>query len=1140
MNLRSFRSKVIALGVGAALVPVLILGTLSYQIQKRVIENEFRVVLSSLAEESAEQVGRWVNDRRGEAETLAKSPNLRDETERLLQLSMGADRAVPAQSRVRQSLVRQSLDLILLGYRWVIEASVSDPRTGRVLISTEEARIGTQGLSPESLAQLFRGGTRVTPIYPSLVEIPNEAGEPERGVPTMQVSAVIGEGDGLLGILTLRLNLFEMRKELLRGSRFFTASGINSLDLYLINSDGLFLTPSAFEGPLLAGHHLAKRSALELTALVPGTKEVTRAAARCKDLLAGHENVPTSELDGYPGYRGIPVVGAWTPVPGMNWCVIAEVDEAEALAPVTHLLNVTLLVLLGIGAVFGLLAVGLSSTLTTPLTKLAALASKMAGGDRSVRFRLDRQDEIGQLAASFDRMASTIEQHVTGLEATVRERTANLVATNLELEREILVRERAEEALAVAAQGLRDNEQKIRTLVDNIPGAIYLSACDADWTMEFLSDAIEEIVGYPAAQFLQNRVRSYASIIHPEDRLLVETAVQQGVSTRTPFIVEYRVLHADGTERWVYEKGQGVFDGDGKLLWLDGAIFDVTERKRAQQRLGAQYATTRVLAESATLAEAVPRILEAICKSLEWDVGLLWSVDRNGNVLRCVDIWKSPVEPVHEFVATSRRQTFAPGIGLPGRVWLEGKPAWITDVSTDPNFPRAAIASAEGLRGAFGLPVSAGTEVVGVMEFFTRHVRQPDEEVLRMLTATGSQIGQFMERVRAQEALQEREEQLRQAQKMEAIGRLAGGIAHDFNNLLTAIMGYSELLLKKFEEEDPRRRYAIEIHQGGERAARLTGQLLAFSRKQVLQPRVLDLNTIVTNLDLMLHRLLGEHIKLETALAPELGAVKADPGQIEQVILNLVVNSRDAMPHGGRLVIETSNVDLDEVSAPILGEIKPGAYVRLTVKDTGCGMNAETLDHIFEPFFTTKGRDKGTGLGLATVYGIVRQSGGGVEVMSKPDYGTTFHVYVPRVSETVEAPAGASPARELSGGSETILLVEDEGAVRSLAKQVLEQNGYTVLEASNGGEALVFADQHRGRISLLITDVVMPGMSGPDVAERLASLRPEIRVLYISGYTDNAIGDGGVVEMGMAYLSKPFSPDALLLKVRGILDAPAV
>jgi signal transduction histidine kinase/CheY-like chemotaxis protein len=431
-----------------------------------------------------------------------------------------------------------------------------------------------------------------------------------------------------------------------------------------------------------------------------------------------------------------------------------------------------------------------------------------------------------------------------------------------------------------------------------------------------------------------------------------------------------------------------------------------------------------------------------------------------------------------------------------------------------------------------------GQEVVGVMEFFCRQVRQPDEDVLGMLAATGGQVGQFIGRVTVQEALHEREEQLRQAQKMEAVGRLAGGIAHDFNNLLTAIMGYSQLLLRKLSEDHPLRRYAVEIHQGGERASRLTGQLLAFSRKQVLQPKVLDLNAILTGLTLMLRRLLGEQIHMETRLAADLGMVKADPGQIEQVILNLVVNARDAMAHGGRMTIETANVTLDELSAAIHGEVKAGDYVLLSVTDTGCGMEPDTLQHIFEPFFTTKGRDKGTGLGLATVYGIVRQSGGGVEVMSKPGSGSTFVIYLPRAVETVPRPVVTAVTGPLAG-SETVLLVEDEDAVRSLAAQVLDQHGFKVLEARNGEEALAAAERWPGKVHLLVTDVVMPGMSGPEVAERLGKRQAELRVLYISGYTDNAINDGTVLEAGTGYLQKPFSTDALLHKVRSILDATA-
>ncbi len=392
-------------------------------------------------------------------------------------------------------------------------------------------------------------------------------------------------------------------------------------------------------------------------------------------------------------------------------------------------------------------------------------------------------------------------------------------------------------------------------------------------------------------------------------------------------------------------------------------------------------------------------------------------------------------------------------------------------------------------------------------------------------------------RKQAEEALRRSEEQLRQAQKMEAIGRLAGGVAHDFNNLLTAVMGYSEFLLNEFPWDDQRRRYLQEIYNTAERAASLTRQLLAFSRKQVLQPRVVNMNAILASVEKMLRRLIGEDIDLVTVQEPQLGAVKVDPSQIEQVILNLAINARDAMPHGGKLTLETSNVHLDEDYARRHAGVRPGRYVMLAVSDTGSGMDAETRSRIFEPFFTTKRHGKGTGLGLATVYGIVKQSGGHIWVYSEPGRGTTFKIYFPRVEEKAESvDAGAGVAQTLQG-TETILLVEDEEVVRDVASRILDHYGYTVLEARSGAQALRICEEHKGPIHLLVTDVVMPQMSGRQLAEQLAELRPQIKVLYVSGYTDNAIVHHGVLEEGTAFLGKPFTPEALARKVREVLDA---
>jgi PAS domain S-box-containing protein len=381
------------------------------------------------------------------------------------------------------------------------------------------------------------------------------------------------------------------------------------------------------------------------------------------------------------------------------------------------------------------------------------------------------------------------------------------------------------------------------------------------------------------------------------------------------------------------------------------------------------------------------------------------------------------------------------------------------------------------------------------------------------------------------------EAQLLQAQKMEAVGRLAGGVAHDFNNLLMAIMGYGELIRSSLVKDDPLYRYSEDILKASERAASLTQQLLAFSRQQVMQPQVLNLTRVVADLEKMLGRLIGEHIDLGIEADPDLGAVKADPGQIGQVIMNLAVNARDAMPTGGRLTLNTANINFANGHKCPFDNIPPGSYVRLAVTDTGSGMDAETLNHIFEPFFTTKEVGKGTGLGLSMVYGIVKQNRGYLEVDSRPGHGATFMIYLPRIEAPVEAPeARISLAAKLEG-SETILLVEDEDALRTLLCRFFRLFGYNVLEARHGGEALLLSERHRGPIHLMVTDVVMPQMSGKELADRLAPLHPEMTVFFMSGYTDSDLSAYGAPESSQHFLPKPFRPMDLVKKVRDSLDA---
>jgi PAS domain S-box-containing protein len=381
------------------------------------------------------------------------------------------------------------------------------------------------------------------------------------------------------------------------------------------------------------------------------------------------------------------------------------------------------------------------------------------------------------------------------------------------------------------------------------------------------------------------------------------------------------------------------------------------------------------------------------------------------------------------------------------------------------------------------------------------------------------------------------EDRLRQAQKIEAVGRLAGGVAHDFNNLLTVIGGRCEFLLGRLGPRDALRADVELIARTADRAAALTSQLLAFSRRQMIRPKVLDLNATVRGVQPLLRRLIGEDIEVALDLAEECGHVKADPGQVEQVIMNLAVNARDAMPQGGRLTIATRNVEVDEAEAARYEEVAPGRCVMLAVADTGVGMSAETQTHLFEPFFTTKGVGEGTGLGLAMVYGIVKQSGGHIAVDSVVGQGSTFRIVFPRVDAPVEEEEGARPVALPRRGSETVLLVEDEEAVRDLVREVLAMQGYRVLEAATAAEALAIGEKHDGVIHLLVSDVVMPGMSGKELAERLAADRPGLRVLYMSGYTDTAIVHHGVLAPGTAFLQKPFTPAVLARRVGEILHA---
>ena len=560
------------------------------------------------------------------------------------------------------------------------------------------------------------------------------------------------------------------------------------------------------------------------------------------------------------------------------------------------------------------------------------------------------------------------------------------------------------------------------------------------------------------------------------------------------------------------------------------------ESKHHQARLEALLSASRELSGIQPVVSLLKRIAEACGRLLGSEsVGFRLM---EGNELVVSGSWGDN----DEIMLAPRLKI---GESLSGMVAARGEPLAITDLANDARLlPAHREANRRlGYRGMLVVPVKVGERVVGVLSIRTRREEGFSAEDLTIATAFASQAAValensrlYQETQRAYDELSETQDQLTQARKMEAVGRLAGGIAHDFNNLLTVMTGRSQLLLRRLTPEDPVRSEIELIEKTANRAADLTRQLLAFSRKQILQPAVMNLNAAVATMSEMLRRMIGEDVLLVTALDPALGWVQADPSQIEQIVINLAVNARDAMPKGGRLTLETANVELEGAYARAHVGAHPGPHVMLAVSDTGVGMDADTRTRIFEPFFTTKGPGKGTGLGLATVYGIVKQSGGHICVYSELGQGTAFKIYLPRVDRAADPVEPGGLLAHVAQGRETILLVEDEGAVRELARDILEANGYAVLEARHGDEALAICERHSEAIHLMLTDVVMPGMNGRELAERLARLRPQTKVLYMSGYTDNAIILDGVLNGRAVFLQKPFTPDALARKVREVLS----
>jgi two-component system cell cycle sensor histidine kinase/response regulator CckA len=676
---------------------------------------------------------------------------------------------------------------------------------------------------------------------------------------------------------------------------------------------------------------------------------------------------------------------------------------------------------------------------------------------------------------------------------------------------------------------LRRSEERFQLACRATRDAIWDWDIDAD-TLTW-NDTYQTVFGHGPPE-KDKRMATWSERIHPEERAGVLTRLRAAIqSADTIWTAEFRFLRTDGTYAYALNRGYVVRSDDGVPRRMIGAMIDMSERRQLDRQRAAQLAVTIALDESVSLGEAMPSLLRVIGELKDWVFGSLWLVDTNKKVLRVDATWHSSLINADELTAVYRTACLRPGIGLAGQTWRSAIPLILADISEDTTFPSAyMMAQRAGLRGACAFPIHRGQDIMGVLEFHTQEVLRADDEQRQMLADLGAKISQLLHR-------KDLERQLRQSQKMEALGRMAGGIAHDFNNLLTVINSWSALLLEHASEDEKWKRGLTQIKEAGDKAAGLTRQLLAFTRQQVVEQQVMNLNERVMSIVELMQRVIGEDIHLAVNLDPHLGQVKTDAGQIEQVIMNLVVNARDAMPQGGRLELMTQNVRIEEKDSTRQDELHPGAYTVLTVRDSGCGMDADTMAHIFEPFFTTKERGKGTGLGLSTVYGIIKQSGGNIAVESELNNGTTFTIYLPQFGDRPPDPQSKPVASSLLRGSETVLLVEDDEMVLVLAQVVLEAQHYRVLSARNAEQAIELVRHHAQDIDVVLTDTVMPGMGGPALAERLLQLRPGLRVIMTSGYAGR--GQEFIQSLGSqaAFLQKPYTPDMLTKKLREVLDS---
>ena len=798
-----------------------------------------------------------------------------------------------------------------------------------------------------------------------------------------------------------------------------------------------------------------------------------------------------------------------------DWVVLSVMPEAYYLAGVITGSRRSALVFAAAVVLFLLGGAVLAARVTGGLRRTVRATEALAQGDLAVRLPDSRLEEVSTLSRAFNDMAARLARSIADLRS------------------EVDMRKRRESDLEQSEARTRTSESRLQLALEAGNLAIW------DWNIErnrlTWDDAMFRLYGVDRRTFAGTH-EAWAACVHPDDRDRAVAAFEAATAEDRDFSTEFRVPLPDGQVRVIRSMGRVIRNPRGVPTRMVGISADITERRRMERLIEAESSALAMIATGGALEDVLESVVTSIEALSPGTIASILLLDPDGIHLRHGAAPNLPAA----YSRAVEGEPIGPKAGSCGTAAWRRETVVVADIERDALWEDyRELARAHGLRACWSTPIlDSGGHVLGTFALYYRSPREPRSADLDLIGRAARLAGLAIERGVANAERRSLEEQFRQAQKMEAVGHLAAGVAHDFNNLLTIISGYSQLLDAESRESSFDREAIAAIRDAGDRAASLTRQLLAFSRKTVLQPKVLDLNADVRETEKILRRVIGEDVELVAALEPSIMRIQVDPGQLSQALMNLSVNARDAMPRGGTLTLRTHRVTLTDADATRLStDARAGSYVVLSVSDTGVGMTPDVRERIFEPFFTTKGVGKGTGLGLAMVYGFIKQSGGHIDVRSSAGEGTTFDLYFPLVLEPESAHAADARPGQTVRGTETVLLVEDDPGVRALSTRALGAQGYRLLVGVDGQDALRLAAEHAGPIDIVVTDVVMPGLSGRELADTLQQRYPGIRVLYVSGYTDDAIVRAGVMHDQIAFLSKPYDHVALARKVREVLDA---